>query len=66
MAGGAAARGLPNDTALVYTPNVDPSEGGWRNVTLPHGYFWNEIINPGMGSASGPPLSRFGYLDSGI
>jgi hypothetical protein len=55
MVGGAKARGLPNDTLLVYTPKV---EGKWRNVTLPHGHFWNEIVHPGTWVIQSAPCSQ--------
>ncbi len=51
MVGGGSARGLPNDTVVVYTPVGEGSE----NVILPYGSFVNQKFK-----ATGEKMRQYG------
>ena len=46
LIGGAAAEGTPDDAVVVYTPAVVEDGIYMANLTLPHGTFWSDVIEP--------------------
>ena len=46
LIGGAAAEGTPADAVVVYTPSVLQEGIYMANLTLPHGTFWSDVIEP--------------------
>ncbi|CAL8472050.1 g11592 [Coccomyxa elongata] len=51
LIGGAAAKGTPEDTVVVYTPAVLDNGIYMANLTIPPGYFWSDVIEPPGGSS---------------